>query len=261
MGLVERQVLVAEISPPFDRELAERLVGEFVSIERRFIQRDWEPASLDGGQFAEILARAIYHLDSGNLSPQKGVGECIKYIENEQTSHALQPRSHALHLMKVVETIYKFRSARGAVHISPTYGPNHMDAKLIVECVRWCMSETLRLFWRSNDREVVARVIRELLQFEVPCIGVYKGVLLVQRTDLLVEEEVLLLLHYAGEAGMTRKDLGLHVRAPSSSVSDAIKRLCGVQKRQVVSVEERYRLTDLGSRRVHVELADKLLTE
>lgn len=60
MGLVERQTLVAELSRPFDREIVERLISEFVSLERRFILRGWEPSSLDGGHFAEILARAIH---------------------------------------------------------------------------------------------------------------------------------------------------------------------------------------------------------
>jgi hypothetical protein len=32
------------------------------------------------------------------------------------------------------------------------------------------MNETLRIFW-NGDRELVAKAIRELLQFDVPCIG------------------------------------------------------------------------------------------
>jgi hypothetical protein len=44
---------------------------EFISAERRFIQRDWGPAELDGGQFCEILARTLYHQDSGNLNHTK----------------------------------------------------------------------------------------------------------------------------------------------------------------------------------------------
>lgn len=45
--------------------------------------------------------------------------------------------------------------------------------KLVIENVRWAMNETLRIFWKG-DREVVARAIRGLLQFDVPCIGVFK---------------------------------------------------------------------------------------
>src|SRR3954471_10066761 len=93
-----------------------------------------------------------------------------------------------------------------AIHISPTYKPNQMDAKLIIECVRWCMNETLRIFWRG-DREAVAKAIREILQFDVPAIGTFEDVPVVQRTDLTAEQEVLLLLHFAGEQGFTQKQL------------------------------------------------------
>src|SRR5688572_6414750 len=211
MGLIEKRQLLAQLSPPFDHLLATQLVDEFVSQERRYIQRDWEPAELDGGQFCEVLARILYHQDSGNLNRGKEFDECASYIENEQgATHAINPRRDALHLIKVLRTIYKFRSQRGAVHISPNYGPNHMDARLMIENVRWAMNETLRIFWQG-DRELVAKAIRELLQFDVPCVGLFEDVLLVQRTDLSVDEEVLVLLHFAGEAGFSRTELGRHV--------------------------------------------------
>jgi hypothetical protein len=188
MGLIERDRILKELTPPLDLLLSKQLVDEFISAERRYIQRDWEPAELDGGQFCEIAARIYYHLDSGTLNHTKGFDECIKYIENEQVTHAIAPRHNSLHICRVLRTVYKFRSQRGAVHISPTYTPNHMDSRLIVECVRWAMNETLRLFW-NGDREVVARAIRELLQFEVPCVGVYQDRIIVQRTDLKPEEQ------------------------------------------------------------------------
>lgn len=208
MGLTEKQFLISQISPPLDNFLVIQLLDEFISMERRFIQRDWEPAELDGGQFCEILARIFYHLDSGNLNRTKDFNDCLNYIENSQVTHNIQPRHDALHIAKVTRTVYKFRSQRGAVHISPTYEPNHMDSKFVIEAVRWCMNDTLRIFW-TGDREKAAKAIRELLQFDVPCIGKFEEVLIVQRTDLTSEEEILVLLHYSGEVGMSRKDLGV----------------------------------------------------
>lgn len=259
MGLIEKHQLISQISPPIDKLLAAQLVDEFVSMERRFIQRDWEPAELDGGQFCEILARILYHLDSGNLNLTKGHDECGKYIENSAEPHAIIPRSNALHLIKVSRTIYKFRSDRGAVHISPTYKPNHMDAKLVIECVRWCMNETLRIFWNS-DREKVAKAIRELLQFDVPSIGIFDDIIRVQRTDLTAEEEIILLLHYAGENGFSRNELGKHSKVSPASVTNSLKKLCRSDILQVIQLKNgNYRLTDLGSKRVRNQLADKLL--
>lgn len=173
---------------------------------------------LDGGQFCEALGRILYHVDSGNLNHSKGVDECLKYLETDNVAHSMAPRHDAFHLAKVLRTVYKFRSQRGAVHITPHYTPNHMDSKLVMECVRWCMNEVLRIFGQG-DREAVAKSIRELLQFDVPSIGSFEGRLLVQRTDLSAQEEILLLLHFAGDAGMGRRQLGEYAQWSPSSVT------------------------------------------
>ncbi len=259
MPLTSPEGIINQLSPPCERSLVIALVDEFVSMERRFIQRDWGVAELDGGQFCEILARIIYHQDSGNLDLKRSFDDCLRYINNDQTNHTIIPRHDAIHLAQALKTIYKFRSQRGAVHISPTYQPNHMDAKLVVECARWAMNETLRIFCTGN-RDSVAKTIRELLQFDIPCIGSFENVLLVQRTDLKAEEEVLLLLHYAGEAGFRRNELETHAKCSSRSVGRALEKLTAPETREVVMLAAgAYRLTDLGARRIREQLSAKLL--
>lgn len=261
MGLIEKRELQAKLSPPLDHFLTTQLLDEFISLERRFVQRDWEPAELDGGQFCEVLARILYHQDSGTLNRTKGFAECADYVEGDRNAHSIAPRHDALHLMRVLRTVYKFRSQRGSVHISPTYTPNQMDAKLIVENVRWALNDTLRIFW-TGDREVAAKAIREVLQFDVPAIGVFEQIVMVQRTDLTAEEEILVLLHYAGEAGFTRSDLGRYAMRAASTVTSVLQKLSSAAVRQVVMFNiSKYRLTDLGSKRVRENLADKLLLE
>ena len=261
MALTEKAKLIAELAPPLDHLLCTQLLDEFVSAERRFIQRDWEPAQLDGGQFCEILARLYYHQDSGNLHQAKSFDDCISYLENEHVHHRLTPRHSAIHIGRVLRTVYKFRSQRGAVHISPQYAPNHMDSKLVIEGIRWAMNETLRIFWRG-DRALVAKAIREVLQFDVPCVGAFDDMLLVQRTDLHPEEELLMLLHYAGDEGFTRAELGKYARCSAVSVTRALQKLQGSDRRQIVQLSStRYRLTDLGSRRVREQLSQKLLLQ
>jgi len=133
-----------------------------------------------------------------------------------------------------------------------------MDARFVIECVRWVMNEALRLFW-NGDREVVAKAIRELLQFDVPSIGKFGDVLIVQRTDLLSDEEILVLLHYAGESGFSRSALGRHARIAPASVTRAVQKLSSRDVRQIVLVDGVYRLTDLGSKRIRDELSHKLV--
>jgi hypothetical protein len=234
------------------------LVDEFISEEKRFIQQDWEPSQLDGGQFCEVLARILYHMDSGNLNRGKEVDECLKYLENDQNPHSFQPRQTALHLVKVIRTVYKFRSARGAVHISPTYKANHMDSKFVLEGVRWLFAEALRVWW-TDDREKVAGAIRELIQFDVPAVGKFQDVLLVQRVDLSPSDEILVLLHYAGERGFDRREIGRYVMCAAPRVTEALNRLTGPQSRQVVKLGSgNFRLTDVGSKYMREKLSEKL---
>ena len=255
--LVNRNSLLSQLAPPLDSQLAQQLIDEFVSQERRFIQRDWEPSTLDGGQFCEVMSRILYHMDSGNLNLNKDVDKCLEYAESDQNKHTLH-RQTALHMAKVARTVYKFRSARGAVHISPTYKANHMDSKLVLEGVRWLFSETLRIWWK-DDREQVAAAIRELLQFDVPAVGKFEDVLMVQRTDLSASDEILVMLHYAGETGFSRKEVGRYVLHSAPRITEALQHLTGPKSRHIVNLPNgNYRLTDLGSKYVRESLTDKL---
>lgn len=261
MGLIERSNLINKLAPPFDNLLATQLVDEFISMERRYIQRDWAPSNLDGGQFAEIASKILYHLDSNNLNYKKEFRDCMKYLDNIDVNHSLTDRKQVAHFSNVLHTIYKFRGERGAIHISPTYSPNHMDSRFLMESVRWCMNELLRVFW-NGDRNEVAKVIRELLQFDVPCVGVFGETVLVQRTDLKTEEEILLLLHYAGEVGYNRTVIGQFAMSSQSSITVNLQKLSSPGYRQIIQLQNNnYILTDLGHRRIRNELADKLLLE
>src|SRR5260370_25156208 len=255
---VDKSTLVTQLAPPLDPQLTEQLVAEFISQEKRFIQRDWEPGQLDGGQFCEAWARILYHMDSGNLNRDKDDDKCLKYVENEQNNHLLQPRQTALHVARAIRLVYKFRSARGAIHISQAYSAKHMDSKLVLEGVRWLFAETLRIWWIS-DREKVAKAIRELLHFDVPAVGKFENILMVQRTDLCTSDEILVMLHYAGENGFSRKEIGQYVMHPAPRLTEALKDLTSPQCRQVVKLGSGpFRLTDIGSKYVREKLADKL---
>jgi hypothetical protein len=125
--------------------------------------------------------------------------------------------------------------------------------------MRWVLSELLRVFW-TGDRDQVAAVIRELVVYEVPAVVVFDGVPLLQRIDCDAEEEILLLLHYAGDQGMSRVELGRSIPRPASTITGALGRLTARTSREVVLAGNRqYRLTDRGTRRVLHELAEKII--
>lgn len=258
MALVDKQQLLKELVPTLDAKLTDQLLSEYISQERRYILRDWEPATLDGGQFVEAAARIVFHKDSAKLDRRKKVDECLKYVEDPKglNGHDFPDRKAGLHLCKILRAIYKFRSDRGAVHIDPVYTANQLDSRLVIDNSRWVLSEILRLFW-SGDRKEVARAIREILQYEIPAVGKYEDQLIVERTDCTAEEEILLLLHASGEKGLAREELGRFVRKAASSVTEGLRAL--ERKREVIAISSGcFRLTLRGARRVVQDLGEKM---
>lgn len=254
------QQLQINISSQLDSRLIELFLEEFLDVERRYVLGDWEPATLNGGQLVELGARIIYHVDSGNLNRNKGVDPCLKYIEDptNNNSHAFPHRRSALHLCKTLRTLYKFRSQRGAVHIDPDYSANELDATLVVSLSRWVVAEVLRIFW-NGDTKIVALAIKEIVRYNVPAVLEIDNRSLVLRTDCSVEEEILILLHNKGEAGLSRTDLGKAIPKPPPSITKAIQSLASSAKRQVVKKSTgNFVLTPGGAKRIQTELADKL---
>ena len=254
-------LLVAQVVPPLDRSLATALLTEFVDLERRFVLGDWEPATLNGGQFAEVASRIIYHIDSGTLNPRKDLDSCLGYVEDVKNSnkHLFRDLRSARHLCKALRLIYKFRSQRGAIHIDPVYTANELDSTLVLSLSRWVMSDLLRVFWSGNPSEV-ANTIRAIVRYPVPSVFEIDGRSFVLRTDCTVEEELLLLLHNAGEAGLSRAEIGKSAMKSASAVTKTLRSLCSSDRRQVVKRKSgEYLLTPNGVKRLHEEISEKLL--
>lgn len=260
MSRITKSDLMGALVPPLEASLAEQLLDEYMSLERRYVLSDYEPATLDGGQFTEAASRIIYHQDSHNLNKRRGVDKCLKYVEDpdSRNAHAFPERRSSLHLCRVLRSIYKFRSDRGAIHIDPDYTANQLDAKLVVDNARWVLSEMLRVFW-TGDRSVVARAIREIIDYDVPVVAEYEGRLLVQRTDCTTEEEILILLYHAGEAGLSRTQLGTYVQKHASGITRSLKSMASTKKREAIKLSNgNYRLTDPGIKHVLTQLGERM---
>lgn len=243
------------LSTSVDVQLADQLVEEFVSVEGAFLLKKWKYSELDGGRFAEVAARIIYSVDSSNLSRTKSVDDCLKYIDNDQVVHKFPERQGAIHLAKVLRAIYKLRSQRGAVHVSPTYTANEIDSRLIVECVRWVLADILRVFVTA-DHEKVAETVRSLARFPQPLIRNIKGQPLLQSVSFTTEEEVLAQLVNSDD-GMATADLVKVVPKAASGVRTAISNLSKAKSRQIAGRAGRWLITDLGIMRIEKRIVEE----
>src|SRR5262249_47392377 len=124
---------------------------------------------------------------------------------DQRLSHNLTWKDR-YHLAKVIEVIYKFRSDRGPVHISPIYTANYMDSMLVLHAGKWLLAEFLRLAWNSAS-DIIADVIAQLVQLEHSMIHELDGKPLVLAKNVSAPDEILLLLNHAPNNRLDRSAL------------------------------------------------------
>jgi hypothetical protein len=127
--------LIQQLSSGLDPANARSAVQSYVDLQQRFLAGDWKPAELDAGRLCEGVTRCLLELDQGTVTHRWLPGKIGDELREKSRAHNLgsQDREHTL---KVIETIYKFRSDRGAVHISPIYTANYMDSMLVVHATK-----------------------------------------------------------------------------------------------------------------------------
>lgn len=265
---MNKDQILAAIGPPVDKKLAEQLLETFCAGEEKYFLRDWKGTIVEVGQFIETASRVLYQLDTTVVDYRRGVEECVSYLQDrdKRGQQLATPNIHKAtdikslrHISRVLTATYKIRSDRGAVHISAEYSANEMDARLLTDSARWILGDILRITWQKAPGEVAA-IIKELVRFKIPSISNVEDRTIVLRTDLTVDEEILMLLMHTGEQGLSRNEIGKSVMSTPSSITKSLAKLCSKKMRLVATLPStgRYVLTESGKRHVTRELASKL---
>lgn len=222
-----RPHLIQQLSTVVDPSFARGAVESYIEMEQRFLAGDWQPAELDGGRLCEAISRALLQMDTGKIDHNATPGDIRKTFDNQQIHHNLMTQERN-HITKAIEAVYKLRSQRGSVHISPTYFANSMDSMFVLYAGKWIFAEFLRLAW-NQDRDAIAAVIEQLVQMEYALIHELDGKPLVLVKDVSAPEEVLLLLGHASGNRASRADLIAHARNQKpatvrSAINSLVKR-------------------------------------
>jgi hypothetical protein len=258
MALSSKQ-LTDELAKIVDPSFASAIVDSYVEMQQRFFAGDWQPSELDGGRLCEAIARATYQLDSGTVTHSQGPNELCEKIEDERNlrPHNLDGKARR-HLTRAVMLAYKFRSDRGAVHISPEYTANEMDSILILHAGKWIFAEFLRLAW-NKDRKVIAETIADIIQLEHPLIHELDGTPLILDHNVSAPEEVLLLLNHADEHKLQKDELTRQAKNNSdSSVGVAISRLLKSNDIRATGTAGELSISPKGQKRVIEKIIPKL---
>ena len=243
--------LIAELAKVVDTALADAVVSSYVEMQQRFLAGDWQPSELDGGRLCEAISRALYQLDSGTLTHSQLPKELCEKIEDEQN---LRPRGLDLkdrhHISRAIGLVYKFRSDRGSVHISPKYTADFMDSMLMVHAGKWIFAEFLRLVWKQ-DKAVIAETIAQIVQLEYSLIHELDGVPLVLESTVSAPEEILLLLNHAEGHKLSKEELSQQAKNnTSTSLTVAFSRLLKSNEIRSTNTTGEVALTPKGQKRV-----------
>lgn len=249
--------LKQDIAGVVDPALSKQLVDSYTKMQQRYYAGDWQPSELDGGQFCEAVARALYQLDTGTTTASLP-GDIIGFLRSKSppSPHLIVETKDRDHFCRVLQTTYKFRSDRGVAHISDTYTANQMDATLIIANVKWMFAEFLRLVWKKDQSEIVT-IIESIIQLEHPLIHELDGKPLVLTNQLTASEEILVLLQHAMSGRLTRSELREAIYKDQSTISKAIAQL-STNKEVRISDAGEIVMTYLGQKRVHEEIFLKL---
>jgi hypothetical protein len=250
MALSQKQ-LTDELAKIVDPTFASAIVDSYVEMQQRFFAGDWQPSELDGGRLCEAVARATYELDSGTVTHSQLPKELCEKIEDEPNlrPHNLDGKARR-HLARAIMLVYKFRSDRGPVHISPDYTANEMDSILMLHAGKWIFAEFLRLAW-NKDKKVIAETIADIIQLEHPLIHELDGTPLILDHNVSAPEELLLLLNHADCHKLQRdKLIKLAKNNTDASVGVAISRLTKSNEIRTTGAGGELALTPKGQKRV-----------
>jgi hypothetical protein len=246
--------LIHELSAIVDAALAKAIVESYVETQQRYLIGDWGPTELDGGRLCEAAARCIHQLDTGSVTHTKLPGKITERLVDESvtTSHRLNIKDRH-HLAKAISIVYKFRSDRGAVHISPDYTANEMDSVFVLHAGKWILSEFLRIAW-NKDRDTIAQAIARIVRLEHSLIHELDGKPLVLVKGISAPNEILLLLNHATGNRLTRAKLREQAtHQKPANVNIAINRL--LEDKAIREAEhDEIVLTPIGQKKIVQEL-------
>jgi hypothetical protein len=250
--------LIQQLSSAVDPAFARSAVESYVEMQQRFLAGDWQPAELDAGRLCEAVSRAIYQLDSGTTTHS----QLPNAIRTKLLDEDGVARPHSLantdrqNIVKAVDAVYKLRSSRGAIHISPTYTANYMDSMFALHAGKWILAEFLRLAW-NQDRDSVAAIIEQLVQLQHSLIHELDGKPLVLAKGISAPDEVLLLLFNAPNNRLNRTEIRTYAaNQKPQTVAAAISRLIK-EKHVRRGDDDQVVLTPPGQKRVTEQVLPK----
>jgi len=222
-------------------DIADALENEFLELQRRFGMRDWGPAELNGGRFAEAMVRFLDWKRTGGYTP---VGQQVnrQAVLSACRQDPSMPDSYRSHLTTCAELLMDIRNRRDVAHIGAAVGVNEMDTHLVMRVAAWSLAEIVRVEAALPPAEAQT-LIDSLAEKGIPLVEEIAGDLIVLASDLPASARVL---------------VALYAKSPTPIDVKSLQRAVGYQNstrfRHLIEVEA-------AERRVHLKGDQVFLTQ
>lgn len=233
------------------KEIATLMANEYADLRTRLARADYSPANLNGGRFAEALARYLEYKSTGAYTP---IGTQLNrnvVLTGVRANTAL-PGSLRAHLPRVTELLMDVRNKRDIAHLGKDVDVAEMDSELVVQLAGWALAEVVRVEAAIAPGECQG-LVDMLCERRVPLVEEFNGQKIVVAPELTASERVLVALYDAYPAYQTVPALLRSVRYANPT---RFRKLLGdLDSRGLVVVAEHgAHLTSRGLAHVEAEL-------
>lgn len=132
------------VLPNIPSDIGDALETEFRNLESRFARRDWGPAELNGGRFAEVVLRFLEWRESGGHYTPIGMQLNRQAILNRARNNPSLPDGLRFHVAKCSEILMDIRNRRDVAHLGTVINVDEMDAHLVMRLAAWILAEIVR---------------------------------------------------------------------------------------------------------------------
>ncbi len=191
---IRKDELIKILSANLPNEIVITMLDEYQHIKQQFLLRKFQPSELNAGRFGECVMRILEYLNTGEHTPfgtQLRSEQIIKSIENNKvhtdTIRFLIPR--------LVRVILDVRNKRDVAHVGGEVNPNYSDARVVISCADWILTELVRHFY-SCSMDKAQQIVTSINEIRIPIVAEVDGFIRIQDTTLGTRQKVLVILYY-----------------------------------------------------------------
>jgi len=177
-------------------QIVEALEKEYGEMESRFARRDWAPAELSGGRFAEGMLRYMEWKESGGKYTPIGTQINRQKVVNKVRNNGGVPEGIRYYMLGCAEILMDIRNKRDVAHLGDIVDVDEMDSRLLLRMAKWALAEIIREESGLSPIQVQTLIDR-LSSREFGLVEEIDGDLVVVASHLKASERALVALYHS----------------------------------------------------------------